>query len=102
MPKLKPVSWKEFEKFLKFIGCVFLREKGDHRVWGRTGLKRPVVIPKVKSIPIFVIRNNLRILNIQVSEYLEILDKWLYLPVGEGGGEDGVGAGGFQGFGHFA
>ena len=73
MPGLRPVSWQEFEKFLVFVGCTFVREKGDHRVWDRVGLKRPVVIPKIKNIPVFILRNNLRVLNMQVSEYLEIL-----------------------------
>ncbi len=72
MPGLKPVSWQEFEKFLTFIGCTFVREKGDHRVWNRVGLKRPLVIPKIKNIPVFILRNNLRVLNMKVSEYLEI------------------------------
>jgi len=75
MAGLEPISWQDFEKFLAFAGCTFLREKGDHRVWGRVGLKRPVVIPKINSIPIFVVRNNLRVLGIQVSEYLEIINK---------------------------
>ena len=75
MSSLSQISWQEFEKFLKFIGCTFLREKGDHRVWGRVGLKRPVVIPKIKMIPAFVIRNNLRLLGITTAEYLDIATK---------------------------
>ncbi len=73
MPRISQISWKEFEKFLKFLGCSFLREKGDHRIWGRDGLQRPIVIPRSRSIPVFVIRNNLRLLNISVDEYLEII-----------------------------
>lgn len=72
MGGLAPASWKEFEKFLTFIGCQFVREKGDHRVWQRDGLKRPVVIPKENSIPVFVIRNNLRVLGVSVESYLDI------------------------------
>ncbi len=75
MPGLKSITWQKFEKFLRFVGCVFAREKGDHRVWSRDDLKRPIVIPKIKSIPIFVIRNNLRVLDVQVSDYLKILEK---------------------------
>jgi predicted RNA binding protein YcfA (HicA-like mRNA interferase family) len=73
MTKLSPVSWKRFEKFLFFIGCYFEREKGDHRIYWREGLIRPVVIPKEKNLPIFIIRNNLRTLDITIEEYLEIL-----------------------------
>ena len=73
MAGLAPIHWKDFERFLLYAGCLFLREKGDHRIYGRSGLKRPVVIPKITQIPVFVIRNNLRVLGISVAEYLEIL-----------------------------
>ena len=75
MPGLVPTDWKHFEKFLTFVGCKLVREKGDHRIWARTGLLRPVVIPRSSTIPVFVIRNNLRVLGISVAEYLEILGK---------------------------
>lgn len=75
MPGIVPVDWKKFEKFLKFVGCVLVREKGDHRIWSRTGLRRPVVIPRSTKIPVFVIRNNLRVLGISVAEYLEMIGK---------------------------
>ncbi|MBI5415145.1 type II toxin-antitoxin system HicA family toxin [Candidatus Peregrinibacteria bacterium] len=75
MPRITPISWKKFEKFLLFIGCKFIREKGDHRIYDRSGVNRPVVIPRERQLPIFVIRNNLRILNISHDEYLEILER---------------------------
>lgn len=75
MPHLALINWKEFEKFILFVGCKFERQKGDHRIYWRPGLKRPVVLPTYKSLPIFIIRNNLRILNISVEEYIEILKK---------------------------
>lgn len=75
MPKLSPLGWKDFEKFLLFVGCRFERQKGDHRVYWREGLKRPVILPTYKNLPIFIIRNNLRTLGISVDEYLEILKK---------------------------
>jgi len=75
MPHLTPISWKKFEKFLLFIGCEFKREKGDHRIYWRSGLARPVVIPQDGDLPIFIIRNNLRILKISPDDYLEILSR---------------------------
>lgn len=74
MPHLTPVSWKKFEKFLIEVGCRLERERGDHRIYWRSGLSRPIVIPKDSALPIFVIRNNIRVLNISPDEYLEILD----------------------------
>ena len=73
MPRLTPISWKKFEKFILFIGCHFERKRGDHRIYWRKGLKRPVVFPEDRELPVFIIRNNLRVLGISVEEYLEIL-----------------------------
>lgn len=74
-PRLTVVHWKTFDKFLKYIGCKFVREKGDHRVYWRVGLKRPIILPRDNQLPLFIIRNNLRTLNISPDEYLEILKK---------------------------
>ncbi|MFP4539974.1 MAG: type II toxin-antitoxin system HicA family toxin [Candidatus Paceibacterota bacterium] len=73
MSKITPVHWRKFEKFLKYVGCEYKRTKGDHLIYKRSDLKRPVVIPKDTEIPVFVIRNNLRLLRIDHGEYLEIM-----------------------------
>lgn len=44
-------------------------------MYWRSDLKRPVVVPKYPNLPVFIIRNNLRTLNISPDEYLEILKK---------------------------
>jgi len=75
MANLRPIHWKKFEKFLLFVGCHFDREKGDHRIYWRDDLKRPVVIPRDQELPVFIIRNNLRILKITPEEYVEILKR---------------------------
>lgn len=75
MSRLTPIHWKKFEKFVLFVGCHFIREKGDHRVYWREDLKRPVVFPRDSELPIFIIRNNLRILGISIKEYLDILKR---------------------------
>jgi len=75
MPQLFPIHWKKFEKFLLYAGCVFKREKGDHRVYWRADLNRPIILPTYKNLPLFIIRNNLKTLGVTVEEYLEILKK---------------------------
>jgi len=75
MPRIRPIHWKKFDKFLLFVGCLLKREKGDHRIYQREGLKRPVIVPKEIALPIFIIRNNLRTLNISPEEYLDILKR---------------------------
>lgn len=71
MSGLAPIHWRKFEKLLLAAGCVFKREKGDHRIYWRPGLDRPIVIPRDTQLPVFIIRNNLRLLSIDVEEYLD-------------------------------
>jgi predicted RNA binding protein YcfA (HicA-like mRNA interferase family) len=75
MPKISRIHWREFEKFLLHIGCEFIREKGDHRIYSKTDIKRPIVIPRDTQLPPFIILNNLRTLSISREEYLEIIQK---------------------------
>jgi len=75
MPRILPVHWKKFEKFLFFVGCHLERERGDHRIYWRENLSRPVVIPRDTSLPAFIIKNNLRVLNISSEEYLRIIER---------------------------
>ena len=75
MPQIRSVHWKEFEKFLLAVGCTFKREKGDHRIYWKEGIKRPVVIPRDTAIPPFIILNNLRVLDISRDEYFKMIEK---------------------------
>jgi predicted RNA binding protein YcfA (HicA-like mRNA interferase family) len=75
MSRLTPLPISKYKKFLEHVGCVFKRQKGDHLIYTRDGLKRPVVFPYDKEIPVFIIRNNLRTLGISVSDYQNILSK---------------------------
>ncbi|OGZ07386.1 MAG: hypothetical protein A3C93_03030 [Candidatus Lloydbacteria bacterium RIFCSPHIGHO2_02_FULL_54_17] len=72
MPKLGVIHWKKFERFLFAVGCQFSREEGDHRIYWKRGLKRPIVIPR-DSLPPFIVLNNLRTLGISRDKYLEII-----------------------------
>ena len=75
MSRLTPISWKKFEKFLLYVGCIFKHQTGSHRIYTRPGIIRPLVVPVYGEVPLFVIRNNLRILKIEHKEYLNILKK---------------------------
>ncbi|HBB65571.1 MAG TPA: hypothetical protein DCZ84_02990 [Candidatus Vogelbacteria bacterium] len=74
MPRIQSIHWKDFEKFLFNMGCEFKREKGDHRVYWRKGLKRPIIIPRDTSLPVFIILNNLKVLGISREKYLKTLE----------------------------
>lgn len=75
MPHIGSIHWKKFEKFLILVGCRFTREKGDHRIYWKDELKRPIVIPRNNTLPAFIILNNLKILGISREEYLKKITK---------------------------
>lgn len=75
MGSFDSVSWKVFEQFLIENGCVFKRMKGDHRVYTKSGLLRPLVVPQYKPIPPFILLNNLRVLGVEKDEFLKFLDR---------------------------
>jgi len=69
------VDWKRFEKFLLKHGCDFKRIKGDHRVYTKMGLLRPLIVPQHNPLPPFIILNNLRILGVSKEEFLKFLGR---------------------------
>lgn len=75
MPHIAPIQWERFAQFLLYVGCVFVRQKGDHRIYWREGFKRPIVLPAKHDLPVFVIKSNLRTLGMSTEEYLEILER---------------------------
>ena len=74
MPSLRPIHYAKFQKFLAYVGCQLVRTKGSHFIYHREGLNRPVVIPAKGELPVFVILNNLKLLNISKEKYLEIME----------------------------
>jgi hypothetical protein len=44
-------------------------------VFTKPGITRPVVIPKYNSVPIFIIKNNLRTAGMSRERYFELLNK---------------------------
>lgn len=69
------VDWKLFERFLFSQGCTLKRIKGDHRIYAKEGLLRPLVVPQCSPLPIFVILNNLRVLGVEKKLFLLFLKK---------------------------
>ena len=49
------------------------RIEGDHLVYVKSGYIRPVVIPKVKEVQVFIIANNLKTAKILREEYFKLL-----------------------------
>ena len=75
MAALRPLHYKKFEQFLLKVGCRLIRQEGDHRVWDRPDLIRPVIVRTKKDLPVFEIKSNLRTLRINTQEYLSMLEE---------------------------
>ncbi|MGH9854437.1 MAG: type II toxin-antitoxin system HicA family toxin [Blastocatellia bacterium] len=75
MAKITPVSWKKLKCVFEKDGFTHVRTEGDHMVFTKPGVLRPVVIPKYQSIPVFIIKNNLRAAGISRERYFELLDQ---------------------------
>jgi predicted RNA binding protein YcfA (HicA-like mRNA interferase family) len=73
MAKLSPVSYKQLVKVFEAEGFRCIREEGDHMIFTKPGVIRPVVIPKYSAVPVFIIKNNLRSAGIPRDRYLDLL-----------------------------
>lgn len=49
------------------------KKGGDHLVYQKEGILRPIIIPKYKQIPEFIILKNLKTAGISREEYFELL-----------------------------
>lgn len=74
MARLTPIHWKKFERFLLHVGCVLKRQESSHRVYWRDDLNRPIIMQAKSQIPVFIILNNLRTLDMDRDAYLKIID----------------------------
>jgi len=75
MPRLIPVHWKTLECVFLKAGFTFVRQRGDHRIYTKPGVPRPVVIPTYVEIAQDIIASNLRTANMPREKYFQLLDE---------------------------
>lgn len=75
MPRIIPIHYRKLAKIFEKIGFIYVRTAGDHLVYQKAGILRPVIIPKYKEIPEFIILKNLKTAGITRKEYLTLLQK---------------------------
>ena len=73
--KITPIHYKKLCFVFERLGWSFVRQKGDHLIYEKRGFIRQVVIPTYKTIPVFIIKNNLRTAKISREKYLLELNK---------------------------
>lgn len=73
MPALRPLSWRTFVRFAESRGWGHDRTRGDHIVYVKPGLARPLVIRRLKDIPVFELRANLRTMGVRPEDLIDFL-----------------------------
>ena len=74
MSKIKPLHYKKLAKVFEQEGFILSRIKGDHLIYTKSGILRPIVIPMYDEIPVFVIKNNLKSAGISRERYFKLLE----------------------------
>lgn len=74
--KITPIDYRTLVKVFEMEGFRVVRQKGDHLILTRPGVKRPLVI-KIgeREVPVTHILTNLRTAGISRDRYFELLDK---------------------------
>lgn len=74
MPSLRPVGYQTLAKVFERDGFIFDRQRGDHLIYIKSGVIRPLVIPMYKEVPVFVIKNLLRTAGMSREQYFDLLE----------------------------
>ena len=75
MTRITPVQYRKIVGVLELEGFVLARQRGDHMVFVKTGIERPVVVPRYDPLPVFIIKNVLRTARISRERYFELLER---------------------------
>jgi predicted RNA binding protein YcfA (HicA-like mRNA interferase family) len=73
MAALRPVHYQRFARVFEQDGFRLDRTEGDHLVYIKEGIRRPLVIPRYHAVPVFIIKNLLRTSGISREQYFALL-----------------------------
>ena len=75
MPKIVPIPASKLRKIFEKAGFKCVRIQGDHYVYIKQGVMRPVVIPNWPEVPVFIIKNSMRTAGMSRERYFQLLEK---------------------------
>jgi len=75
MAAIRPVPYQQLIRIFEKDGFRFDRQSGDHRIYVKAGVKRPVVIPTYPAVPVFIIKNLLRTAGMSRERFFELLNE---------------------------
>ncbi len=74
--RIVPIPYQPLVKVFELEGFTVKRQKGDHLILTKPGVKRPVVIrASTREVPVTHILTNLRTAGISRERYFELLDQ---------------------------
>jgi predicted RNA binding protein YcfA (HicA-like mRNA interferase family) len=73
MAALRPVHYQQLVRIFEQDGFHYVRHERDHMMFVKTGIRRPLVIPTYRSVPVFIIKNLLRTSGMTREKYFELL-----------------------------
>jgi predicted RNA binding protein YcfA (HicA-like mRNA interferase family) len=73
MPAIRPVHYKDLIRVFEQDGFTYDRTEGDHRIYTKPSVRRPLVIPLYSAVPVFIIKNLLRTSGMSRERYFELL-----------------------------
>jgi len=73
MPPLRPLDYRTLARVFEQDGFTFNRQRGDHLIYTKAGVKRPLVIPMYQEVPVFIIKNLLRTAEMSRERYFDLL-----------------------------
>ena len=80
MPALRPVHFQRLVRVFEQDGFRYHRQEGDHLIYVKAGVRRPIVIPAYHAVPLFIIKNLLRTSGMSRERYFELLKDASCLP----------------------
>lgn len=75
MSRIIPVHFRKLVRVLELEGFTLARQRGDHLIFTKPDVPRPVVIPRYDPLPVFIIKNVLRTARISRERYFELLER---------------------------
>ncbi|MBU1487370.1 type II toxin-antitoxin system HicA family toxin [bacterium] len=75
MGRITPIPADRLCQVFEKAGFKCVRSEGDHFVYTKLGVLRPVVIPDWHEVPVFIIKNNLRTGGISRKRYFDLLGR---------------------------
>ncbi|MGC2287599.1 MAG: type II toxin-antitoxin system HicA family toxin [Candidatus Acidiferrum sp.] len=75
MSRIVPIPYRRLVRVLEMEGFMFVRERGDHMIYTKPGILRPIVVPRYDALPVFIIKNVLRTAQMSRERYIELLKR---------------------------